>query len=91
MSYAMGLTQEVFERDQQTQDAIIYRLGVIGEAARFVSAGTQAEIPLQWPHIISMRHRLFHGYREVNLGIVWDTVLKDLPLLIEAVHRHLTS
>ena len=32
--------------------------------------------------IISMRNRLVHGYFEVNLERVWETVQKDIPLLI---------
>jgi uncharacterized protein with HEPN domain len=35
------------------------------------------EIP--WPEIIGMRHRLVHGYFEVDLQKVWDTVRNDLP------------
>jgi uncharacterized protein with HEPN domain len=29
-----------------------------------------------------MRDRLIHGYFEVDLDIVWETVTKDLPPLV---------
>ena len=30
-----------------------------------------------------LRNRLIHGYFDVNLDIVWDTILEDLPPLIK--------
>jgi len=41
------------------------------------------EIP--WSEVIGMRHRLVHGYFEVDLQKVWDTVHRDLPLLIAKI------
>jgi len=32
-----------------------------------------------------MRHRLVHGYFEVDLQKVWGTVHRDLPLLIAKI------
>jgi len=36
-----------------------------------------------------MRNRLIHGYFEVDLDRVWDTVLNDLPPLIAAIEAFL--
>ena len=30
-----------------------------------------------------MRHRLIHGYHDINLDIVWNTARRDVPKLIE--------
>jgi len=32
-----------------------------------------------------MRHRLVHGYFDINLDILWQTVQEDLPALIAAL------
>ena len=59
-------------------------LEIVGEAASRVSEETQQcyqEIP--WPQIIGMRNRLVHGYDDVSLKILWDTINNDLPPLIE--------
>ncbi|NOL51777.1 DUF86 domain-containing protein [Pelistega suis] len=32
-----------------------------------------------------MRHRLVHGYSEVDVIVVWDTVQEFVPKLIEAM------
>ncbi|MEQ1894314.1 MAG: HepT-like ribonuclease domain-containing protein [Planctomycetota bacterium] len=37
--------------------------------------------------MIGLRNRLIHGYFNVNLDIVWDTVKQDLPGLIEVLER----
>ena len=29
--------------------------------------------------MIAMRNRLIHGYFDINLDIVWDTVIHDIP------------
>ncbi len=38
-------------------------------------------------NIISMRHRLIHAYYDVNLDIVWQTVIEDLPPLIASLEK----
>jgi uncharacterized protein with HEPN domain len=37
---------------------------------------------LPWKKTTGMRDRLMHGYFDVNLDIVWQTVTEDLPDLV---------
>jgi len=56
---------------------------IIGEAARSVSEETRLLIPqVHWKAIIGMRDRLIHGYYKVDLNIVWEVLVDDLPPLI---------
>ena len=32
--------------------------------------------------MVALRNRLIHGYFDINLDIVWDTVVEDLPSVI---------
>ena len=41
---------------------------------------THPDIP--WREMRGLRNRIAHGYFDVDLGIVWDTVRKDLPDLL---------
>jgi len=60
------------------------------EAASRVSDTTQAEIPsLPWADIVGMRNRLIHAYYDVDHDRVWDTVVEDLPMLIQARRDYL--
>lgn len=40
-----------------------------------------ADIP--WQDIVAMRHRLIHGYFDIDLDIVGSTVTDDFPPLAE--------
>jgi uncharacterized protein with HEPN domain len=35
--------------------------------------------------ILGMRNRLAHGYFDINLDVVWDTVSTALPSLLESL------
>ena len=48
---------------------------IIGEAAARVPADFQsAHDQIPWPQIVAMRNRLVHGYDEVDLDVLWDTI-----------------
>lgn len=32
--------------------------------------------------MVELRNRLIHGYFDINLDIVWDTIKEDLPPLV---------
>lgn len=38
-----------------------------------------------------MRNRLIHGYREVDLEVVWKAVTEDLPPLTAELERLLSA
>ena len=60
-------------------------LVVLGEAATKVMdrypdfAANHAAIP--WRSMRGMRNRIAHGYFDINLKVVWDTVQTALPTL----------
>ncbi|MEA2326338.1 MAG: hypothetical protein QOE68_1297 [Thermoanaerobaculia bacterium] len=89
VSYVANVTQEQFFLDTEKQDAVIYRIGVIGEAAGNVSAETRGVLALRWSDMTGMRNRLFHGYNDVRIATVWTTVTNDLPQVIAAIERYL--
>lgn len=63
--------------------AIIRAVEIIGEAANKISPSLKAAHPdVPWLNIIGMRNRLIHGYFDIDLDRVWDTVTLDLPALV---------
>lgn len=60
MAHLAGMTLDSFLRDVKTQDAVLWRLAVIGEAANNVTPASQAAIQLPWSQIIGMRHVAIH-------------------------------
>lgn len=86
LRFAAGLDQAGFEASDLHQSAILRKLEIIGEAAGQVSGEFRAAHPeIPWSAMIGMRNRLIHGYRMVQLDIVWRVVCHDLPSLIDAL------
>ncbi|MBD3404636.1 MAG: DUF86 domain-containing protein [Candidatus Lokiarchaeota archaeon] len=70
------------DSNKMLQYSLIYLLGVVGEAANGLSKQFQIDHPeISWRDIISIRHRLIHGYFDVDLDIIWETVTRDIPIL----------
>jgi uncharacterized protein with HEPN domain len=46
---------------------------------------------LPWRVITDMRNRVSHGYFDIDLDVVWNTVTRDLPKLQESVTRILAE
>lgn len=73
---------DAFLADEKTQDAIMFNLVILGEAANRIPAEYQeehSEIP--WSSMIGTRNVIVHGYDQVKLQIVWDIVNRDVRLL----------
>lgn len=88
LCFVKGKCREDLEDDRMLTLAIIKELEIIGEAASKLSpefkAG-QSHIP--WLDIVGMRNRLTHGYFDVDLDRVWDTVLVDLEPLGDEIEK----
>lgn len=94
-SFVEGMEKDAFLADKRTQQAVIMSVIIIGEAATKVMDGytefslAHPEVP--WRGMRGMRNRIAHGYFDINLDVVWDTVqlafpdlLRQLPVLRQA-------
>jgi len=85
-SFVEGMAKDDFLADKRTQQAVIMSLIVIGEAATKVMDGyvefTQAHADVPWRSMRNMRNRMAHGYFDINLDVVWETVQEWLPALL---------
>lgn len=85
--YVDGMSREEFFADKKTQQAVVLNIMILGEAATQVGneypewADQHPEV--QWRSMRGMRNRLAHGYFEINLEVVWDTVQLSLAELEE--------
>jgi uncharacterized protein with HEPN domain len=79
---------EDFLAEGKTQDAVMFNLIIMGEAAGRISEKFQAEHPeVPWSSIIGTRNVIVHGYDQVKLQIVWDILNKDLKPLKKKIKK----
>lgn len=85
--FVEGLSKEAFLEDRRTQQAVVMSLIIIGEASTKIMdqfpdfAAGHAQIP--WRSMRGMRNRIAHGYFDINLDVVWETIQSALPDLLE--------
>ncbi len=85
-AFVEGLGKTDFLEDKRTQQAVIISLIIIGETATKVmdyADFTQAHAQVPWRSMRGMRNRIAHGYFDINLDVVWDTVQTALPELLK--------
>jgi len=73
--------------DKRTQQAVILNLVIIGEAATKLLKDYSKFLDLHpavpWRSMKGMRNRIAHGYFDIDLDVVWETVQTALPQLLE--------
>jgi len=83
LRFVRGRTRADLDTDEMLAFALVRALKIIGEAADKVSDPAHAAHPsIPWSEIIGMRHKLIHGYIDVDLDIVWNVVTQELPGLV---------
>ena len=90
MGFVRGRTRADLDTDRQLVLSLVKEVEIIGEAAYQLSEETRASIPeMPWEDIIGMRHRLVHAYFDINLDILWQTVMEDLPVLVRLLESNI--
>jgi uncharacterized protein with HEPN domain len=88
LSFVQGRSRADLDTDPMLSLALVRLLEIIGEAARGVSGPfREAHAEVAWRKMAGMRDRLIHGYFDINLDIVWETVTQDLPVLVAQVDK----
>lgn len=80
--------KQIFEEDTEKQDSIIRRLEVIGEATKRLRTDfTDQFANIPWKKMTGMRDVLIHDYDEVDLELVWNVVIDELPELKRSINE----
>lgn len=87
IAFTEGMNHEAFLTDLRTQRAVVMSLMIVGEAATWLIAEypTFAETrpDIAWRSMRGMRNRIAHGYFDLDLNIVWQTIQTELPRLVK--------
>ncbi|KAA3599340.1 MAG: DUF86 domain-containing protein [Calditrichaeota bacterium] len=78
--FVKGMTFEEFKIDFRTNFAVARSLEIIGEAVKRIPDDVKINYPqIPWRAIAGMRDKIIHGYDNINLLLVWETVTVKLP------------
>ncbi|MCX6718821.1 MAG: DUF86 domain-containing protein [Candidatus Taylorbacteria bacterium] len=80
-AFISGMDKADFLKDPKTQSAVIMQLTVIGELVKKISLQTKESSDLPWKEIAGFRDKAIHEYFGMDLDVVWDTVIMDIPIL----------
>ena len=80
--YTVGISFEVFSRDEKTIDAVVRNLEVIGEAVKQLPEQIRGQSPkTDWKKIAGLRDLLIHAYFGVDVEIIWDIICNKIDEL----------
>lgn len=92
ISFAQNRTRSDLENNRMLTLSLVKCIEIIGEAASRITTQRQNELPqIPWAQITGMRNRLIHGYFDIKLDLVWDTINQDLPPLIAELENIIAS
>jgi uncharacterized protein with HEPN domain len=81
---------EEFVKDELKVLAALQILEVIGEASKRVPDSLKSSYPeIPWKDVARTRDKPIHGYFDVDLEVVWRSLLVDLPPLRRTVAKML--
>ncbi|MBC7091787.1 MAG: DUF86 domain-containing protein [Nitrososphaeria archaeon] len=86
--FTKGLKIEKFFENVKKQYAILRGLEIIDEASKHAISKLKArrkEIP--WKDIAGIRDKLIHGYFDVNLELVWETIRREIRELKKQISQ----
>ena len=85
-------SREDLKTDRLLELGLVRLVEIIGEAAARITPECRESYPqIPWPQVIAMRNRLVHGYDQVDLNVLWDTIQDDLPPLEAELTRLLET
>ena len=88
VAFSQGHSGKDLYSDRMLSLSLVRLLEIIGEAARGISPACRAADPeIAWQKMAGMRDRLVHGYFDINLDVVWETVTADLPPLVSQLEN----
>ena len=81
--HTAGLTQEDLEQNEVLVDSCLFRLIQVAESSDKLTPEFKASYStIPWRAMKGMRNRIVHEYGSVDLSVVFDTVMNDIPQLL---------
>jgi uncharacterized protein with HEPN domain len=83
---------EILLKSGLYEDAVMRRIHIMSESMLRLEEDSKKAMPeIPWTAIKNFRNLIVHQYLEVDMEIVWNLIVNDLPLLKEAIKRVLEN
>lgn len=82
--FVRGQNRSTLDADEKLTLSLVHLLEILGEAAGKISQDFRRRHPeIPWNRVSGIRNRLIHGYFDIDLDIVWETVTARLVVRAE--------
>lgn len=77
-----------FKENEVLQDSMLFRMIQISENAKKLSEDyRRRKDNVPWQAIFGLRNRIVHDYGSVDLRVLFDTLIDDIPVLLEQINE----
>ncbi len=86
-NFTREMSCEAFIGDDRTVSAVLYKFAVMGEATKLLPEHIRLQYPdIPWRSIAGLRDKVIHGYIGVDYELLWETISKKIPIVIDGLH-----
>ncbi|MCO6497876.1 MAG: DUF86 domain-containing protein [Chitinophagaceae bacterium] len=91
-NYTANTNIDTFLENSMMHFASIKQIEIIGEAANSISPETKEKFnEVEWKQITGLRHILVHEYFGVDINLIWQIIVVDIPILKVKVQNVISS
>lgn len=83
--YVSSETIDSFCKNNIVHDAVLFQFSIIGEAIIYVETEKLEKYKYPWYKVRSFRNMIAHEYFNIKLGVVWEIIENELPILNKVV------
>lgn len=84
--------QIVHEWNHILIDSLLWNYTVLGEAANKLPASLIEQYPdVEWRQAVALRNRVVHGYWSVDLDILVEVAIHNLPKMLDDIEKIIKS
>jgi len=83
IEHTKGLTLKELENNEILVDSVMFRLIQVSENSDKLTEDFKTyHKTIAWRAMKGMRNRIVHEYGNVDMSVIYDTVINDIPLLL---------
>lgn len=89
VKHMSSVTEEELEINEILLDSMLFRMIQISENSRKLTENYKFRYKcIPWNALYGLRNRIVHDYGNVDLSIVFETLKKDIPELLDMINEN---